>query len=231
MSVFAGPEIITDGLVLSLDAANSRSYPGTGTTWTNLSGTGNNGTIVNGPTYSSTTNNGIFTFNGSNQYINVGATTSGLTTSITYSIWFRTSSLASTQTLWWDDDGQAGGDSWVSIETSGKIRTNRNSDGYGVLDSTLTISTNTWYNYCLVADGVSGKKIYINGVLDTSNGTAISTRASRSHIAIAVRMAFPPSPSGDYFNGSISVFSVHNRALSAAEISQNFNALRSRYAI
>jgi hypothetical protein len=68
MALAHSPSIVTSGLVLCLDAANPKSYPGSGTTWTDLSGNGNNGTLVNGPTYSSV-NGGSIVFDGSNDYI------------------------------------------------------------------------------------------------------------------------------------------------------------------
>jgi hypothetical protein len=69
--MFTGPNIVTDGLVLYLDAANQKSYPGTGTTWNDLSGNGNNGTLVNGPTFNSD-NNGSIVFDGVDDYVNFG---------------------------------------------------------------------------------------------------------------------------------------------------------------
>ena len=68
MSAYSGPEIANDGLVLALDAANPRSYPGSGTTWTDLSGNGNNGTLVNVPTYSNA-NGGSIVFDGVDDYV------------------------------------------------------------------------------------------------------------------------------------------------------------------
>jgi len=65
-----GPQIVTDGLVLYLDAANNKSYPGSGTTWYDLSGNENHGTLVNGPTYSSE-NCGSLVFDGVNDYITI----------------------------------------------------------------------------------------------------------------------------------------------------------------
>ena len=70
MGVFAGPEITESGLVLALDAGNLKSYPTTGTTWTDLSGRGNTGTLTNGPTYSSA-NGGSIVFDGVNDYVTV----------------------------------------------------------------------------------------------------------------------------------------------------------------
>ena len=89
-----GPSIITQGLVLALDAADRNSYPGSGTTWTDLSGNGNTGTLTNGPTYNSA-NGGSIVFDGSNDYVNFSYNSSlnigGL--NITLSSWVRPTSL------------------------------------------------------------------------------------------------------------------------------------------
>lgn len=84
-----GPKIITDGLVLCLDAAGTKSYPGNGTTWTDLSGNGNNGTLINGPTFSSD-NGGSLVFDGSNEWVACSASLSKLniTTQFTYEVTF-----------------------------------------------------------------------------------------------------------------------------------------------
>ena len=66
--MYYGPRIVSNGLVLCLDAANKRSYPGTGTTWTDLSGNSNNGTLTNGPTFSAG-NMGSILFDGTNDYV------------------------------------------------------------------------------------------------------------------------------------------------------------------
>ena len=72
MAFNRGPKIVTQGLVLALDAASNNSYPGSGTTWKDLSGNNNTGTLVNGPTFSSA-NGGTFILDGSNDYINAGS--------------------------------------------------------------------------------------------------------------------------------------------------------------
>ena len=68
MSLSRGPKIVTNGLVLYLDAANKKSYPGSGTTWTDLSGNNNTGTLTNGPTFDSN-NGGSIVFDGTNDYV------------------------------------------------------------------------------------------------------------------------------------------------------------------
>jgi len=88
------PRIITDGLVLCLDAGNPKSYPGSGTTWTDLSGNGNNGTLTNGPTYNSG-NLGSLVFDGVNDYVNLGDL--DLPAPFTLSIWFKGNTTQSQQ--------------------------------------------------------------------------------------------------------------------------------------
>jgi hypothetical protein len=89
------PKIVTDGLVLYLDAANSKSYPGSGTTWGDLSRSQNNGALVNGPTFSSA-NNGILTFNGSNQSANMSAAAGTFGTGdFTISFWWKSTAAQS----------------------------------------------------------------------------------------------------------------------------------------
>jgi len=70
MAIHRGPKIITNGLILCLDAASTKSYPGSGTTWFDRSGNGNNGVLTNGPTFSST-NGGSIVFDGTNDYVQV----------------------------------------------------------------------------------------------------------------------------------------------------------------
>ena len=83
MAIKHSPRIVTDGLVLYLDAANTKSYPGSGTTWTDISGKSNNGTLTNGPTFDSG-NKGTIVFDGSNDYV---SETSGLSDSLLQGDW------------------------------------------------------------------------------------------------------------------------------------------------
>ena len=91
MSLNHSPKIVTDGLVLCLDAASRKSYPGSGTTWFDRSGNGNNGTLTNGPTFSSD-NGGSIVFDGTNDYVNCGTTLGNFGTSnFTINFFFKTS--------------------------------------------------------------------------------------------------------------------------------------------
>jgi hypothetical protein len=91
---FLGQNIVTNGLVLNLDAANKDSYPGTGTTWTDLSGNGNNGTLINGPSFLSNVNSGIIKFDGVDDYISRSYnSTFNIRTGLTLSVFFKRNSI------------------------------------------------------------------------------------------------------------------------------------------
>ena len=95
MATNYSPSIVTDGLVLCLDAANTKSYPGSGTTWTDISGRGNNGTLTNGPTFSSD-DGGSIVVDGSNDFILTPRVTgTGLSNrSVSWGIWVNPSSTS-----------------------------------------------------------------------------------------------------------------------------------------
>jgi hypothetical protein len=214
--------IVQSGLVLNLDAGVSSSYPGSGTTWTDLSGNGNNGTLINGPTFSSN-NSGSIVFDGSDDIVN----TSYVSTNIyTFSAWFRANTLS---------DGYRNIIS-IPVPNYSLVLLNTNSpnlgfwtsDGLGGQSlSTPTLTANVWYNVYFIREGNSitnGYKAYLNGVLYGSANTGVWSTSS--NMSIGGR-----SDTTQFFNGSISAAQIYNRALSATEVQQNFNALRGRFGI
>ena len=86
MGVSGGPDIIQDGLVFEVDASDRNSYPTTGTTWFDLSGNRNNGTLTNGPTFNSA-NGGSIVFDGTNDFVNCGTSFTNLTTQLSINLW------------------------------------------------------------------------------------------------------------------------------------------------
>lgn len=218
--------IVQTGLILNLDASRKSSYTGTGTTWTDISGNAKNGTIFNSPIFG-TAGDGSFLFNASNQQIRVGSVTSGLT--LTYNMWIRLSTI-SQQMLFWDGSSANGNDFWTVLTTDGKIRTMIDNTTY--LTSNSSITANTWYNISIVTTS-TGKSIYINGVLDSTDNTPILTRTGYSYLSIGY--AFDGSNDvqgwmgGTNLRGNIGSFNIYNRSLSATEVLQNFNATKSRF--
>ena len=208
--------IVSDGLVLYLDAANTRSYSGSGTSSNSLVG-GIGATLVNGVGFTSS-NNGAFTFDGSNDYINFGNSSAVQQSSGTLSAWAKASS--------------PGGGYRGIIAKQG---------AYGLFytDSVLVaydwaadaprstgvnIADNTWKNVVLTyQSGVSnGTRIYINGVsVLTTTITVLNQTGNLFGGAEA--------NAGQYAACQISLFNMYNRALSAQEILQNYNATKGRY--
>ena len=207
----------TGAPVLCLDAGSRISYPGSGTTWTDLSGNSNTGTLTNGPTYSSA-NGGSIVFDGSNDYVGLTASASlnGLT-DFTFSAWayFNTSSITNGFLF---VSGDAAFEFW---RYQGKFRFYYQGADFNTTDS---VPTGQWVLMMLTRSG-SVFKQYINDTLSkttTINATAWPSAGYR----------IGAYTSGGYnLNGLISSVSIYNRALSAAEISQNFNLLRGRYGI
>ena len=240
MGIAYNPLIVTDGLVLALDAANSKSYPGSGTTWTDLSGNGNNGTLVNGVGYDSG-NLGSLSFDGGNDrtLLPTNFFPFPSLTTFTISLWFKTSqtnggTLFGQQNT--SNPSSAGG--WapvIYLLTDGRIRiepfwtANINNAIY----SSSALNDNNWHN--IITTFNSGtNQLYVDGVYNTQQTGKTLTSFTTTYYYIvgagyaAVRSGIGPSY---YFSGNISNFSFYNRALTASEIQQNFNALRGRFGI
>jgi hypothetical protein len=221
MGCSSGPDVVEDGLVLCLDAGSKRSYPGTGTTWTDTVG-GNDGTLTNGPTFSSA-NGGSIVFDGSNDTVNTGVNPASLVGNgnpATISAWFY--SYTTAQRLFF---GQ-GTTNRFYIE-----QYNRNGSlvahwGFGDSQNSATsqafINTNTWYNYTATYDG-SVAKGYLNGV----NTDTTSIGGSKNYGGSLSVGSW--GNNGFYFSGRISTVNVYNRALTADEIRRNYLSTKERY--
>ena len=221
-------KIVTSGLVLNYDAAQRRSYPTTGTAITDLSGTGNNGTLTNGPTFNSA-NGGTIVFDGTNDYINCGSSISINPSALTYCAWIKGTAFTNAYISVISKNEPLNTTATLLIKSNGKlalyIYANAivNYDGTGV----NTLSVNNWYHLCLTYSSAAGLKGYVNGSVDGSaaaNG-AITTSSQ------PVWIASHPSIPGRNFNGNVSNAQIYNRALSATEILQNYNATKSRFGL
>ena len=208
------PTTVQNGLVLHLDAGNTSSYPGTGTTWTDLSGNNNNGTLVNGPTYNST-NGGSLVFNGTNQYVNTSfSTTAGQ--AVTYAGWVYSTETTSTYKNFVDNDPQ----SMIWWNTSGRIEFD-GATGGGV--TTTPVYRNQWVYVALSKpSGSSSASYYVNGLFVGTAG-AYTTLAKTPH--------WLNRTGGQTWKGNCSIIQAYNRALTAEEIQQNYNATKSRFGL
>ena len=220
MALSHSPRIITDGLVLCLDAANRKSYPTTGTTWTDLSGRGNNGTLVNGVGYNGS-NGGSLSFDGVDDVITFASNNiiSG-TQNFTVEAIVKSNNTASPDYIF----GNYGLSNYNGLELYSYL--NKFRFWYGAETfSNSTISPNTWYILVCTRSG-NTTSIYINGILDITGTNPNSITTSLSY-----RIGNGPDYNTEIYSGNISKVSVYNRALSAAEIKQNYNALKSRYGL
>ena len=227
MGIAYNSRVVVEGLVLALDAGNSKSYPGSGTTWTDLSGRGNTGTLTNGPTYSSA-NGGSLVFDGSNDYVSTSASSSlGKSINYTTSAWVKYSDVGYTSWMMICDSidyGVGGGYMmWISSDSPATGKLLASYDGswqYG----TVRIPPNTW-THITISKNNNQLSFYINGLFDVTRTYNFNSSTSST----AVDIGYSSRNVGYPVNGNISQVSIYNRALSATEIQQNYNALKSRY--
>jgi len=201
----------TANLVLYLNAANSASYAGTGTQWTDLSGSGNHGTLIGSPTFT----NGAFTFNGTN-YVNC---TTPRTADCTFSCWAKTTAALTQPMLFIAGPDGSGPDLFFY---SGVISWNTwdgTAASFGAIPATA--NNGAWHLYTVVNDqSVSNRaRLYYDGTLlgDTTYKSATGSTILR----------IGGSPSGYLWSGQIGLFTQNNTALSAAQVLQNYNAQKS----
>ena len=226
MGIFAGANIVDNGLVYSLDAANFRSYSGSGLTSNALFG-GIGATLVNGVGFTSV-NSGSFTFDGTNDYITASGTNFPLSNSPrTLNIWYYT------KTSTWQ--ANINNLFWYGTETT-RQSFGVDFDAYPMMEFYSwgdDINWNTtspqegWKNLQITYDGNLSINVYEAGILVTTKtlGASLNTILSSN-----VQIGAITSLSG-YFDSNIAQVSMYNRALSAQEIKQNYNATKKRYGL
>ena len=221
--------IVTSGLVLCLDAANRKSYPGSGTTWTDLSGNGITGTLTNMeiPGDYTSTNGGILTFDGTNEYVAANTSLINRTSGqeITVSCWIKPSRTSGQYgTICGNVFGNFVTYNWLLYQhtDNGAISFHSGNNQY---KSSYIPTINVWVNatHTVTSSGVS--TLYVNGV-STQTFTGFTYGGTPGILGIgAVDGGFTP------FQGDIAQASIYNRALTATEIAQNYNALKGRYGL
>jgi|APGre2960657404_1045060.scaffolds.fasta_scaffold57491_1 hypothetical protein len=222
------PKIVTDGLILYLDAANPRSYTSGSTSWVDLSRGGNNGTLVNGPTFSSA-HGGSIVFDGTNDYVDLGGSLNlKPTTSITVSTWIRFNAMVANVRALSDWHQNGATDRWIFyITDSNTIQWYLLTNSFASAVPFSPVLLNTWYNFTGVYDGIS-QIFYVNGVFH--NSTSKTGTMNTSNTSQPVRLGGQVS-AGGYHNGNISTTLIYNRALTATEVLQNYNATKTRFGL
>lgn len=214
--------IVTNGLVLNYDFNKTNSYPGTGSVVTDLSTTGNNGSLVNSPTFTSL-NGGGMVFNGTNQTLNVSSNPSS-TNQITVSVWIK---LANNNGIGWIIGREAayrilyenGAIYWVCATTNNSWYTT----GTSLTASDISVF-DSWWHILATYDG-SNNRIYLNGQLKSTGANISGNIANGQNLSIM----FPTASGLVYGKGTIGEIKIYNRALSAQEIQQNYNATKGRF--
>lgn len=225
MGVNYNPQIATNGLVMSLDAANLKSYIGSGSTWSDISGNNNNATLLNAPTFS-TTNGGTLVFDGTNETANCGNVTVS-TSSISASAWV------------YDTDTAGGYRDIITKNGQFRFRIDNNAEGGGLSAFvwisgvgaepriTTTWTKNVWANVAFTWNTDGNFRLFVNGILRTSSSTRSGTASSSSGNMFVGSV----SSTINMWNGNISQALLYNRTLTDEEIFKNFQAQRGRYGI
>ena len=228
MATKYSPKMVTDGLVLSLDAANTKSYPKSGTTWSDLSGNGNTGTLTNSPTFSGA-NGGSIVFDGVDDYIS-GTNNSSLQllNDLTIGAWVKLGSGGNAN--------QGIFEKMVNINYSGYGITRQDdyfkfwTGGGGTFaytNSNITYSSgNNWY-YVVGRRMAGNNRLFINSILQTDSQSPPLSDSGEVYVI----GRYYSNIANFYFVGNIAQTSLYNRALTDAEILQNYNATKSRFGL
>ena len=229
----SGP-IITSGLVLFLDAGNTSSYPGSGTTWTDLSGNGYIGTLTNGPTYSSS-NGGSIVFDGTDDVSSLGNILNMGLNSWTLSCWVKFNNGTGLQGIIGKTSyrGYVGRYSFY-IEFDNLHAFFQPDVNYSVTTPIAPYLDNKFHNLVMTIDRTSMMYFYIDGVsvgtpLNVSGVSSINLNSSTDNFYIGSYGSNNGQSPQYFLNGNISQASIYSRALTAVEVLQNYNALRPRF--
>jgi hypothetical protein len=240
------PKVVTNGLVLALDAGNVKSYPGSGTTWSDLTGNANNGTLTNGPTFNSA-NGGSIVFDGVDDYVNCGNSSSTLLSSMTISSTFSFISYSSGTYLIVSrlggspsyrhnyflgiSDFGTGAKFYFGFKQSG-------TSAYPVVQINISPVLNTIYNFTATYSTSTSVALYLNGQNQSVTGPNTATNPLITNQVVDIDSTTncsigsgAPSQNTFYSNARVYNAFIYNRALSAQEVLQNYNALKGRFGL
>ena len=230
MATSYSPKIITDGLVLCLDAGDRKSYSGSGTTWTDRSGNGNNGTLTNGPTFNSS-NGGSINFD---RVDDIVLTPNNLTVTGDQSIetFIKFDSLQSFL------QGLVANHDYVNTSNFGinQVRSNKIGISIGYTDgsreynnkySTTAVVVGSYYHIVMTFNLIANQcKLYINGVLDSTFNLSKTVKYTSRPMVLA---RWDYQYNAYYFEGDIAVARYYSKTLTASEVLQNYNAQKDKF--
>ena len=235
MANLYGPRIVTDGLVFNMDFGSTKftveqTSPRTGPTCKDLSGNNFTGELVNTPTFQSTVNNKNFAF-ATNDYIRIQNSVILNTNTVSVEVWFKTN--GTNQNGFWFEKGNVNSQYSLFQET-GSVAWRHNIAGVGMTTLytntvNMGINTSSWFQ--IVGTYTSGSRIvYLNGVAKNSDTRTGTINVNTGGMSIGTYGGYSGSHSY-YYNGNIAIVKVYNKALSADEILQNYNALKGRFGL
>ena len=236
--MFTGPNIVTDGLVLHLDAGNTKSYPGSGTTWFDKSGNENNGTLANGPEFSSA-NGGSIVFDGSNDYVILPDLVNIRLVDVTFSFTFKLNNTTSdgdllnkgnhstdAPLLIWFDKIVGGGSNIGRTNCISVLLYDGTNGFHWISTGSDTININTLYVLDVVIKPSTNELLlYLNGVLSNSNIKNYNGIQNSSNNFILGAAG----NGGRNLSGNIYSYKSYNISLTSQEVLQNYNATKSRF--
>jgi hypothetical protein len=233
---YAFGKIVTDGLVLALDAADRNSYPGSGTTWRDISGNGYNSTLINSPTFSSN-NSGVIVLDGVDDFISIPGNTTIYSSNFTWqSFHYIRSTNGILDSMWWSEDivknllmvyGNTDlSNTYFRIDTGTQVfestSTGTQTNGFG---TTAGPATGRWLLTTIVKNGTTFSLYWNNAVLMWT-----VTIGSWNIIDNTQTIAFGARNDAEFATAmNVSNNLMYNRALSTLEITQNYNAQKSRF--
>jgi hypothetical protein len=217
--------------VLWLDAGIAPSYAGSGTTWTDISGNRNNGTLTNGPTYNSS-NGGSIVFDGLNDFVDCGdREIFKIPSQLTLEAFLNISAYVQWSGIIGKSNSVKGVYVMQLSPLAQRIRFSYNSVSpwsVNVVDGNFPLTTNQWVHSVITYDG-SNANLYINGSLDKTQNLGSITFDIGAGFPVSIGQ--DPPGANEFFNGRISNAKIYNRALTAAEVLQNFNAQKARFGL
>ena len=233
MGLAHSPSIVIDGLRFCLDAANTKSYPGSGTTWTDISGKNHDGTLTNGPTFSSD-NGGCIVFDGANDHIGMLGTATDLgindtSSSFSFSVWFKTG-VTSEKYMFDNFDGSTQD---ISCRLDGgELELYLRGSSGGIVNAVRygSYTLNAWNNAVYNFDSSTSPDTftaYVNGI---NTGTSTSHFSGNFESGSNFRIGMRPAGGGQ-FSGRIACARLYNKSLTEAEVKQNYNALKGRFGL
>jgi len=223
MAVNTRNSIVTNGLVLALDAGNTKSYTSGSTTWRDISGNNNSGSLLNGPTFSSQ-NGGSIAFDGVDDY---GALSSNLVLNgpFTWIINCRSNTLSAAENR---QTYLAGSNNWFEQSDNDTLFVvNTNEVSFNLELPVGLLPQNTWYNIAVTRKVDNTFDFYYNGIKQTlrsGDTTPVSGSYNISRLGAIVG-------GGRYWNGNIAQILIYNKALSSTEVLQNYNATKTRFGL